>query len=356
MSLLKVGESVGRRYRVEAEVGKGGMQEVYKALDTILDRTVALKVPQDDRVARKFRQSAVLAAKVNHPNVAKTLDYFEDAGGRFYLVEEFVPGEDLRQLCARFERLDPHAVAYVLHHLARALTASHRAGVVHRDLKPSNIMVVQGLALRGIKVTDFGIAKMAEHEVGEAISGGNDTTRRSTTMMGALAYTAPEVVESPHDALKASDVWAIAAIAWELLAGTPPFGAGLQALRQVILGGDPVLASAIANHPQFGSLAKELATLIVSCFDRDPRTRLTAEVLAQKCDALCYLPPVREVGTVTNYPRDSWGFIAAQGDQVFFHTKSLIGEKKPPIGSSVWFTRFEGAPKPRAIPVLPLKG
>ena len=188
MNVLATGELVGQRYTVEAEIGRGGMQEVYRARDEVLERIVAVKVPQDARVARKFRDSSVLSAKVNHPNVAKTLDYFEDNAGRFYMVEEYVNGLDLRKITSRFERVDAHTAAHVLHHLARGISASHRVGIVHRDLKPSNVMVVRGLEFEGLKITDFGIAKMAEHEVDQAVSGGAETTRRSTTVMGALAY------------------------------------------------------------------------------------------------------------------------------------------------------------------------
>ncbi|MGE3510233.1 MAG: serine/threonine-protein kinase, partial [Vicinamibacterales bacterium] len=214
MSLLQVGETVGDRYVVEAEIGRGGMQEVYRAHDDTLRRSVALKVPQDARVARKFRDSAVISARVNHPNVAKTLDYFEDEDGRFYLVEEYVDGLDMKRILAQFKRCDPHTAAHVMHHLARGVAASHRAGVVHRDLKPSNIMIPGGLQFAGMKITDFGIAKMAEHEIDEAVSGGEETTQSSRTVMNALAYVAPEVVDQPRTASKPSDVWAVAAITW----------------------------------------------------------------------------------------------------------------------------------------------
>ena len=98
MSVLATGELVGERYTIEAEIGRGGMQEVYRARDKVLRRIVAVKVPQDARVARKFRDSSILSSKVNHPNVAKTLDYFEDDAGRFYMVEEYVEGVDLRKI------------------------------------------------------------------------------------------------------------------------------------------------------------------------------------------------------------------------------------------------------------------
>jgi len=357
VSLLQIGETVGERYVVKAEIGRGGMQEVYRVHDDVLQRIVALKVPQDARVARKFRESSVLAARVNHPNVAKTLDYFEDEGGRFYMVEEYVDGLDLKRILAQFKRCDPHTAAHVMHHLARGLAASHRAGVVHRDLKPSNIMVAGGLDFAGLKITDFGIAKMAEHEIDEAVSGGDETTRSSKTVMNALAYVAPEVVDKPRTASKPSDVWAIAAITWETLTGAPPFGAGLQALKALFSSQTPPsLRPEIANHPQFGGLSRELAEIITSCFEREPEGRPTADQLSARCDEVCYLPPVRETGVINVYRAGTFGFIESDGgDTVFFHTQNVVGDGvRPDPGTRVWFTKFDGSPRPRAIPVVPL--
>lgn len=353
MSELARGETVGGRYDVVREIGRGGMQIVYLANDNVLQRHVVLKAPKDTRAARRFHDSAVLSATVNHPNVARTLDYIE-YDDRFYLIEEYVHGEDLKKVASRFVRLDAHTAAYVLHHLVRAVAASHRVDVVHRDLKPSNIMVAGGLAFAGLKVTDFGIAKMAEHEVGEHVGGDDDTTAQSSTVMNALAYIAPEVLNAPHDVRKAADVWAVSAIAWELLTGKPPFGSGLQAVTRILDGPAPTLGPALARHPQFGSLASELAALLLTGMDRAVGKRPSAAQLAQSCDRLCYLPPTRELGTVQRYPRDTWGFIqAAAGDDVFFHVQSVVGAR-PQLGTTVWFTRFKGAPSPRAIPVVPL--
>lgn len=356
MSILTIGDEVGERYSVEDMLGRGGMQEVYRARDQTLDRLVALKVPQDARVARKFRDSAVISARVNHPNVAKTLDYFEESGGKFYLIEELIEGENLREVSSRFERLDPHTVAHVLHHLARGLSAAHRAGVVHRDLKPSNIMVVGGLTFSGLKITDFGIAKMAEHEVIQAASDGEKSMRKSTTMVNQLAYAAPEVVDEPHVPSKPADVWAIAAIAWELLTGFPPFGAGLKVIRVHATGEKPVLPTEVGTHVQFGSLSRQLHDLIMSCLEVDPSQRPTADGLAAECDSICYNPPVRELGIVSNYIARTLGFIrASDGEMVFFHTQNVVGAR-PPQGREVWFTKFPGQPRSRAIPVVPLRG
>lgn len=355
MSLLRIGDLIGDRYTIEAELGRGGMQEVYRAQDGTLRRDVALKVPQDARAARKFRESAVFSAMVNHPNVAKTLDYFEDSNGRFYMAEELITGLNLKQVVSSFERIDPHTAAHILHHLARGVAASHRVGVVHRDLKPSNIMVAGGLAFEGIKITDFGIARMAEHEVNEAVSGGEETTRASKTVMNALAYAAPEVVDSPRTASKPADVWAIAAIAWEVLAGMPPFGRGLKAIKALASGKMPTLPGPVASHPQFGGLSREIYEVIMTCLNLDPAQRPTADELSTRCDAICYLSPVRELGRVANYPANTFGFIRSDaGEQVFFHTRSVVGVR-PPVDSRVWFTKFAGDPRARAIPVVPLK-
>ena len=356
MSLLGKGETVGQRYTVKVRVGRGGMQEVYRAHDDILRRIVAVKVPQDARVARKFRDSSILSSRVNHPNVAKTLDYFEDDTGRFYMVEEYVDGLDLRKVASCFRRFDAHTAAYVLHHLARGVSASHRVGIVHRDLKPSNVMVVGGLEFKGLKITDFGIAKMAEQEVNEGVSGGAETTRRSTTVMGALAYLAPEVISSPHCPSKAADVWAIAAMAWELLVGEPPFGTRLVAVKEILSDKRPVLAKSVSGHKQFGPLSRELSDVILSCLNSGPDERPSAAELAARCDEICYLSPVRETGIVVRYPARSFGFIEADaGGEVFFHVQNVVGVK-PSRGTKVWFTKFDGEPRPRAIPVVPLIG
>jgi serine/threonine-protein kinase len=158
---------VGGRYEVKDWIGAGGMQNVFHAVDLVFSRDVALKVPKDDATIRRFQNSAIVSARVNHTNVAKTLDYVEDTTG-YYLIEELVSGADLSRIVPDIlPALPPGACAKVLHQLAKGLAASHAAGVVHRDLKPSNIMVAGGLAFTEVKITDFGIAKMAEAEIGQ---------------------------------------------------------------------------------------------------------------------------------------------------------------------------------------------
>jgi serine/threonine-protein kinase len=227
--------------------------------------------------------------------------------------------------------------------------------VVHRDLKPSNIMVVGGFKYLGLKITDFGIAKMAEQEIDDAVAGGDVTTKSSKTVMGALAYLAPEVIEAPKSASRPADVWAVAAIAWELLTGAPPFGTGLKAIKSIGSGRLPTLSNDITGHPQFSGLASAVHDVLLTCLQLEPAKRPTAEQVVTKCGELCYQQPARQLGTIKNFPRNSFGFIRAdvEQEQVFFHVRSIVGTR-PQVGARVWFTKFDGQPCPRAIPVLPL--
>ena len=159
------GDRIASRYSIVGFVGEGGMQFVYKAHDEILGRFIALKTPKDATAEKRFHRSAIVSSRVNHPNVAKTLDYVEE-NNRPYLIEELIEGLDLSKAILKdLDFLDPFLVAKIFHYLAKGLAASHHAGVVHRDLKPTNIMVTGKYQITELKITDFGIAKMAEEEI-----------------------------------------------------------------------------------------------------------------------------------------------------------------------------------------------
>ena len=146
------GDYIADRYEIVRFIAEGGMQQVYYTKDHTLNRFVALKVPKNASAEKRFKRSAVLSAKVNHPNVAKTLDYFETEDYPT-LVEEFIDGKDLKDaILKRCKVVDPYLVARILHHLAKGTAASHHVGVTHRDLKPSNIMLVGGFNLTEIKI------------------------------------------------------------------------------------------------------------------------------------------------------------------------------------------------------------
>jgi len=340
---LNTGDTVGGRYEIRGYVGAGGMQYVYRAHDTITGRIVALKTPKNRSAVKRFKRSAIVAAKVNHPNVAKTLDYLKEADAR-YLIEEFIEGEDLQAaLLQRTNFVDPYSAAKVFHHLAKGVAAAHHAGVVHRDLKPTNIMVVGGYSLGEIKVTDFGIAKMAGEELIEAAEGGNETLSASQTAVGALPYMAPEVIESPREVASPADIWSVGAMMYHLLCGEPPYGTGLRAVSKIVAAAVPPCPKFLTTNTQFAPLA---------CLKKDPKDRPSADSLVSKCGKLCYSPGERREGLVHRIDYGSYGFIATTHGDVFFHVSSLYGPGKISVGDPVVFAAYSGGGAPRAHPIV----
>ena len=347
------GDIVSGRYEILEFVGQGGMQEVYRAKDRLLSRHVALKTPKTSSANKRFSRSAQTSAKINHSNVAKTLDYIPDQNHP-YLIEELVEGCDLNLFLRKMvSRLDPYACAQVLHHLAKGLAASHHAEVIHRDIKPSNIMVVGGADFLDVKITDFGIAKMAQAELDQAVNGGEEALTQSATALGALPYMAPEMIESFASADKPADVWSLGAMTFELLTGIKPFGSGYRAVPLIQKAIVPPIPTEQTPKTQFLGLAKEIYAIIKTCLSRDPTDRPTADALVLLCEALCYSDDLREFGTVDRFNRQEDGFIRCDsGGTVFFHQKSVPAGKVA-VGDRVWFSRHPGEPFHRAFPVVP---
>jgi serine/threonine protein kinase len=325
------------------------MQKVFRARDLILKRDVALKVPKNTSAARRFKRSAVLSSKVSHPNAAKTLDYLE-IGASSYLIEEFIEGEDLWKVRERLPLMDPCLVAHLMHHIARGAAASHHVSVVHRDLKPSNIMVSPNLSFAAVKITDFGIAKMAQEEIAAAAEGGEESITGSHTMMGALPYMSPEMIKSPRTTDTPSDVWAIASIGYELLTGDKPFGKGLAAVPNIVGRVLPSLPAHLGKS-QFRDLGNELFGVMTMCWIADPAQRPSADELVTMCGRLCYLLGDRREGVVQRMPYPTYGFVASTEGNAFFHTDSVYGPTPAP-GDRIYFAAFPGRPVPRAHPVV----
>lgn len=360
MHIHSTGDVLIDRYRVSKFLAEGGMQEVYRVRDLMFDRPVALKVPKSNSAARRFHRSAKMSARVTHPNVAKTLDYFE-AENRFYLVEELVHGDDLRhRLANEFEVMDPYLAARIFHQLCKGVAASHRANVFHRDLKPSNIMVSNDPHVSEVKITDFGIAKMAEEEFNDVISHGGDASiTGSKTVLGAVPYMAPEMFDNPKKASKPADVWALGAILYHLCVGSPPFGTGLTAIKRIVQGELPDRPPILSRGSCSPKLSDELWGQMTACFQMDPTNRPSADKLVENCSRLCYATATRRLGTIRNYGGGSgdWGYISpnGEGDHIFFHKNCFHGAEKPKAGHLVNFACYPGAPRERAFPVLLLR-
>ena len=268
------GELLGRQlgpYDIRAQVGAGGMGEVYRAHDTTLHRDVALKVlPRDfaldrERVAR-FKREAQVVAALNHPNVAAIYG-FEESTDVHALVLEFVDGPTLAELIARAAIPVDEAVV-IARQIAEALEAAHEQGIVHRDLKPSNIAV---RADGTVKVLDFGIAKVVHPAAGVAAtvaSPTNTPTAPEVALFGTPAYMSPEQAKG-RVADKRSDIWAFGAVLYEMLSGHRAFTG--ESTHETLAA---VLHQDVEWHRLQESTPAGLRRLMARCLTKDPRQRL----------------------------------------------------------------------------------
>lgn len=356
MTIFSPKENVGDRYKIIKYKAAGGMQEVYIAYDNILKKRVALKTPKNQHAEKRFKRSAVLSARVNHPNVAKILDYFE-LDDRAVIIEELINGRSLDiELEDNYYYFDPHLLAQFGHHTSKGVAASHHAGVVHRDIKPGNIMIESSKGLFSFKITDFGIAILAEGELEEAHKDEKSITG-SKTMMGAIPYMAPEMIESPKNAGCPSDIWAIGAILYKLMTSNHPFGVGLAAIPRIHEAKLPKKPDSF-QLSQFISLNDELWDIISKCLQKDPAMRPSGDELVSMFGNICYGIFPRFEGHIKTYKSGSgnWGFIAEDNIDVFFHRESFYGKQSDIIKESrVQFAKHKGGGADRAHPVIPLK-
>ncbi|UUS29658.1 serine/threonine protein kinase [Streptomyces changanensis] len=214
---------VGRQvaeYRIEAEIGRGGMAVVYRATDLRLGRTVALKLlapelARNDTFRRRFAHESRVAAAIDHPNIVPVFEAGETEG-LLYIAMRYVPGQDLRALLDRTGPLPVAAAVRIAVQVASALDAAHAHDLVHRDVKPGNVLVAEGTDSdrpEHVYLTDFGLTKKSLSLTGFTSVG---------QFVGTLDYVAPEQISGrPVDGR--CDVYSLGCVVYETLAGAPPF-------------------------------------------------------------------------------------------------------------------------------------
>lgn len=251
------GELFAGRYRLVGELGRGAMGVVHRALDTRLDRYVAVKVlsphlATDAKARARLLAEAYAVAAVDHPNLCTIYEAGETDDGRLFLAMACYDGETL---AARLERgpLSPADAVRIATDVARGLGAAHRRGIVHRDVKPSNVLLTDdGLA----KLLDFGIARSA----------GTDLTKTGDTL-GTAAYMSPEQLRGHVD--PRTDLWALGVVLFEMLAGRRPFAADYEAaLFYAIVHEPPPSLSALRPDAP-----PALAGVVERCLEKDPEER-----------------------------------------------------------------------------------
>ena len=209
--MVRDGIFLGNRYEVIEKIGAGGMADVYKGKDTMLNRYVAIKVlkkefREDDSFVKKFRSEAQAAAGLLHPNVVNVYDVGEDRG-LYYMVMELVEGITLKEYIDRKKRLSAREVISIAIQMCSGIEAAHRHHIIHRDIKPQNIIISND---GKVKVTDFGIARMVT------------STTTTTVAMGSVHYTSPEQARGGYSDEK-SDIYSIGITLYEMVTGRVPF-------------------------------------------------------------------------------------------------------------------------------------
>ena len=268
-----IGTLVDGRYRVISRIARGGMATVYEAVDTRLDRTVALKMmstalAEDPGFVTRFRREARAAAQLSHPHVVGVFDQGE-ADGLPYLAMEYVQGRTLRDVLRDYGALSPEQALTVLDPVLEALSAAHDAGFVHRDVKPENILISDD---GRVKVTDFGLARAVT----------TTTTATQGMIIGTVAYLSPEHVEH-GDADARSDVYGSGICLFEMVTGQVPFAAE----NPITVAYQHVNADVPAPSSLRRTIPPDVDALVATATRRDPTLRYP--------DCRAFLADVRRV-------------------------------------------------------------
>ncbi|MFC2141935.1 protein kinase [Acidobacteriota bacterium] len=256
---LTTGSTFAGRYQIIEELGKGGMGKVYKVHDRETNEKVALKlikpeIASDKKTIERFRNELTTARKISHRNVCRMYDLSRDKD-TYYITMEYVPGEDLKSLLRRTDRLTVGKAVFIASQICDGLTEAHKLGIVHRDLKPQNIMIDRN---GDVRIMDFGIARSLQEE----------SKTGPGVMIGTPEYMSPEQAEAKMIDQR-TDIYALGIILYEMLTGEVPFT------------GDSALSIALKHkvdsprdprelNPQ---IPEDLGQLILKCLKKDKEVR-----------------------------------------------------------------------------------
>jgi eukaryotic-like serine/threonine-protein kinase len=274
-----VGRMVGH-LRVVEPLAAGGMGVVYRAVDTHLDRPIALKLPlpqywPDSRIRQRFLREARAAGALDHPNICSILEAGETTDGHLFYAMPLYGGETLKARIARESCLPVDDALDIAAQVARGLGAAHRSGILHRDLKPANVMLLPD---GGLKILDFGLARVAD-----------TTVTASHVTLGTVSYMAPEQVRGgPVD--ERTDLWALGVLLYEMLAGQRPFAADSDlAVAHAIVTAEPELPSMLRH-----GIGSRVDDLVLRLLAKDASGRAhSADAVAAELRALRLQPDVR---------------------------------------------------------------
>ncbi len=267
-----IGKVLNGRFTILEPLGVGGMGKVYKALQSPLDRMVALKVlnpkysgTKDPGFERRFFLEAAMTAKLHHPNTITVHDYGRTDDGIYFIAMEYVEGETLQARLSRDTTLAWPRALHIAGQIARSLREAHKAGMIHRDLKPANVMLLQDETDSDmVKVVDFGLVKSL---LPEGPSPTDTELTQAGVLLGSPLYMAPEQARNEADAR--SDIYALGVLLYQCICGKPPF-TGKESIDIIVkhIREKPTqLKSAVIDLPV------EVNALVMKCLEKEPANR-----------------------------------------------------------------------------------
>ena len=274
--MITKGQKINDRYEIIKTIGEGGMANVYLALDTILDRKVAVKVlrgdlASDEKFVRRFQREAISASSLSHPNIVEMYDVGED-DGKYFIVMEYIEGKSLKSLIKKRGGLTLPEVLDIMLQLTDGIACAHNSYIIHRDIKPQNIIVLDD---GRVKITDFGIAQaLNRHELTE-----------TNSVMGSVHYLPPEQANVTGTTIK-SDIYSLGIVMFELLTGKVPFkgeNAVEIAIKQMK---DPMPSI----HDYKENIPQSIENIILKATAKNPKNRYESVMEMQEDIKTCLSP------------------------------------------------------------------
>jgi eukaryotic-like serine/threonine-protein kinase len=352
-----IGRVLNDRFRILSPLGSGGMGKVYKAVQTPLDRVVALKIlnpnfpaEKDPAFKRRFFLEASLTSKLRHPNTVTVIDYGQTEDGIYFIAMEYMEGQTLAEVLAHEKTLPWRRVLDIAQQICRSLREAHKLGVIHRDLKPANVMLLNEADHDMVKVLDFGLVKSFIAADGQA---GDPEVTQNGVFLGSPQYMAPEQARNVAD--PRSDVYSLGILAYQMLSGRPPFQ-GKDYLEVIFqhMKESPRPVRELNPHAE---VPPEVEAVVLRCLQKDPTARYQSmdEVLEALRDVahltgMSGIFPERRTTTGSGpmstsavHARGGSGPMSTSG----FHARSISGPVTAPRAQVEREIEIEDAGEPR---------
>jgi serine/threonine-protein kinase len=268
-----IGRVLNDRFRILSPLGSGGMGKVYKAVQTPLDRVVALKIlnpnfpaEKDPAFKRRFFLEASLTSKLRHPNTVTVIDYGQTEDGIYFIAMEYMEGQTLAEVLAHEKTLPWRRVLDIAQQICRSLREAHKLGVIHRDLKPANVMLLNEADHDMVKVLDFGLVKSFLAVDGQP---GDPEVTQNGVFLGSPQYMAPEQARNVAD--PRSDVYSLGILVYQMLSGRPPFQG--KDYLEVIFQHMKEAPRPIRDLNPHAEVPHEVEAVVLRCLQKDPAAR-----------------------------------------------------------------------------------